>query len=205
MKGNDFTPLVDPASLLAIVDKTLFEKYTNGAQLCVWRNSSPHNWWLSEPGEREAIVYHWEERSRPGQAFFQFGRKLPSTGPVTSYGAAAPFLGRSDEGKPQSDTWVYDEALYQVSFDLWTTAKTCAISFNELAGSVPLSMKTLDPAARGVAMKLKGNGPVPMYRRLRDAATVLVAMGLARVAPTGYLVPTPLLLATPVPRQKCVT
>jgi hypothetical protein len=202
MKDSHFTPLVDPAGLLAIVDKALFEEYKLGAQLCVWRNSSPHNWWLGEPGERDAIVYHWKQRARPGQAFFQFGRKLPSTGPVVSYGGAAPLLSRNDEGLPQSDTWVYDEARYQVSVDLWATAKACAKSFNEHAGSMLSSVSALDPIARGVAMKLKRNGLVPMYGRLQDAATVLVKMGLALVAPTGYLVPTPLLLATPVPREK---
>lgn len=108
-----------PSELLTQADPEAFALFRNGAELHVWRNSSPHNWWLAEPGDTGLELYHFEERTKPGAAFFAFSRKVATSSERVSYGG---WVRGGDEGFPVSETWVFDESAYQAQCERWASS-----------------------------------------------------------------------------------
>lgn len=205
---KSFEPVVNPHAVLAEMPAELrkaFERYQEGQlQLCVWRNSSPHNWWLSKMGHPDSIDYHWPERTMPGRAFFAFGRKLESTGPRVTYGG---FMRGSDEGCPCSDTWVFDAALYEDCLQRWARAVECAKSFNDLAGTRTSDIQALSVAARHAARRLKrfGRGEMSSASGAGLVVSELASRGFAAVTPEGYFVATENLREIRIPRESRLT
>lgn len=206
--NNGFKPAFDPNALIERSVPREMEKYfrqfrEGELQLCVWRNSSPHNWWLSRLGDRNCTEYHWPEYCRPAEAFFAFARKLPSEGPCVTYGG---WMRGGDEGMPRADTWVFEQALFDEAVERWSRALECAKTFNDLADTRAADVQALTPYARQIARYLKRHGPegrVP----LSSTATIpeleqLVRMGFVRVTPEGYGVPTAVLLGQRIPLEK---
>jgi len=206
--NNEFKPTFDPRALIqrgvpAELEK-YFERFREGTlQLCVWRNSSPHNWWLSRPGDRNATVYHWPEYGRPAEAFFAFARKVASEGPRVSYGG---WMRGGDEGMPCADTWVFEQALFDQAVERWVRGIECAKTFNDLANTRTPDVRALTPHARDIARFLKRSGrhgrmPLSPGAGIPNLEQ-LVRMGFVRVTPEGYGVPTEALLGQRIPLEK---
>lgn len=107
---------VNPSELLAQADPEAFALFREGAELNVWRNSSPHNWWLSEPGSSGKELHHFEERTKPEAAYFAFSRKVATSSQRVSYGG---WMRGGDEGLPVSETWAFDESAYRAQCERW--------------------------------------------------------------------------------------
>lgn len=196
-----FNPAINPQAVLASVPADmaeLFEQYRKGQlKLRVYRNSTPHNWWL-EPVDRPGeTAYHWPEGYAPGKAFLAFAHKLPSTGMKVSYGG---WMRGSDEGMPVHDSWLFDSALYDSAVERWTYALECAKSFNEMADSRTPDVWALSSMARWHARKLKRDGRGEMHNNA-SSVEELVAMGFATVTPEGYYCMTPALKKQVIPRE----
>lgn len=67
----------------------------NGGVLKIWRNSSPHNWWIE--GKRGKIHWHSSGYSRPGLKLFEIVEN--STNKVIDYWG-------SDSGKPSLSIYI---------------------------------------------------------------------------------------------------
>jgi len=197
---SDFVPVVNPAELLRKVDQKLFDLYRGGTvQLCVWRNSSPHNWWLSQRGNRDAIVYHWDEGMRPTEAFTAFSRRVDSKGDVVTYPGG--FLFGYDAGMNVQDTWVYDEAVYQARVARWAESQETAKRLNAKAGSAPVDLTQLSPQAQQLVRGLKRQNLYPLSADNFQACEQLCAMGLAEVTPYAFIEGTEVLLRLKVPSK----
>ncbi len=195
---TEFTPVLNPAELLARVDPKVFELYRKGAELHVWRNSSPHNWWLSKPGKSHDDLHNFEERTRPEQAYFAFGRKLEVSTQRVSYGG---WMRGSDEGLPVSEAWAYDEATYQALCRRWELAIDCAVGFNALAGTLAMNPRELDLWERKLIRAIKRGDRVPMLPGNAQSIETLCRMSLVQVSPEGYAVATELLKNTVIPSE----
>lgn len=194
-----FTPVVNPEELLKRLgheNREPFELYRNGAELHVWRNSSPHNWWLSSPGDRNDILYHWSGWAHPTEAFIAFARRLGSNGQKVSYGS---FFSGADAGRNVQDAWVYDEEVYKACIVRWEQAVECAKQFNTLAGTRSVDLVGLSHEEAQLLRGLKRGGSYPMIKAHIASYEKLCAMGLAEVTPRGYLQSTSFLRSMPLP------
>lgn len=198
LSPTDFTPVLNPAELLAQVDPKVFELYRNGAELHVWRNSSPHNWWLSKPGKSEDDLHNFEERTRPEQAYFAFSRKVSVSSQRVSYGG---WMRGGDEGMPVSETWAYDDSVYQALCERWERAIDCAVDFNSLAGTMAMNPRELDLWERKLIRSVKRGDRIPMTQWNAASVETLCRMSLLQVSPEGYAVATELLTNTVIPSE----
>lgn len=194
----DFTPVLNPAELLAQVDPKAFELYRHGAELHVWRNSTPHNWWLSKPSKPDDDLYNFDERTRPEPAYFAFARKVEVSKQRVSYGG---WMRGGDEGMPVSEAWAYDEAAYQALRKRWELAIDCVVGFNALAGTVAMNPRELDLGERKLIRSVKRGGCIPMTLGNAESIEKLCAMSLLQVSPEGYAVGTDLLKNTIIPSE----
>jgi hypothetical protein len=93
--------------------KELFELFKAGAVLYVWRNSSPHNWYLEhadDKGVRQVTPVDGDKGScldsgwEQVQALLRMAQPLGRSGPVVQSG------GRFENGLPQKEGWRFDAA-----------------------------------------------------------------------------------------------
>lgn len=194
-----YEPVVNPEDLLRKVDQKLFDIYRGGAQLCVWRNSSPHNWWLSEPGNRDAIIYHWDEGKRPSEAFLAFARQVGSSGEVVVYRGGFP-LG-ADAGMNVQDAWFYDEAVYQARIAHWNQALGAAQTFKQMAGTLPVDLPALSALGQQIVRGLKKGNRYPIGPLNLAAGEMLCRMGLAEITAYAFIEATAALRSLKVPSK----
>lgn len=200
---NSFTPVLNPQKILAAIPANMrqfFKQYRQGQLvLRVYRNATPHNWWLETADEKKDMIYHWDGRERPPQAFFAFARQLPSSGPKVTYGG---WMRGSDAGMSVNDAWVFDQALYDACVARWDLAVICAKSFNDLAGTRVPDAWALSSAASGLARRLKRQGCEAMDSPfMGPAVEELASMGFASVTPEGHCYATDALKKQVIPRE----
>lgn len=200
---KNFTPVLNPQKILAAIPTDMckfFEQYRQGQLvLRIYRNSTPHNVWLETANEKRDMVYHWDGRDRPPQAFFVFARQLPSSGPKVTYGG---WMRGSDAGLLVNDAWVFDQALYDTCVARWDQAVICAKSFNDLTGTRLPDVWSLSSAASGLARRLKRQGCEAMDSPcMGPAVEELASRGFASVTPEGYCYATDALKKQVIPRE----
>jgi len=194
-----YEPVVNPEELLRKVDQKLFDLYRGGAQLCVWRNSSPHNWWLSEPGNRDAIIYHWDEGMRPSEAFLAFSRRVGSNEEIVAYRGGFP--SGFDAGMRTADAWLYDEAVYQARVAHWNQAQDAARTFKEMAGTLPVDLTALSTLGQQIVRGLKKGNRYPLDPMNLATGELLCRMGLAEITAYAFIEATSMLRRLKVPTK----
>lgn len=110
------------ARLESLLQTEPFQLFQQGAVLHVWRNSTPHNYWLAPAEDRYEHLYHWEERSYPGPTFMEFAKPLNGgneSNERVSY-ASARFRGR-DQGELVSQAWVFDAEKFALAMGTETS------------------------------------------------------------------------------------
>lgn len=217
---SPFSPVVNPAALLAQAHAAPFAAYRAGDALNVCRNSTPHNWWLSPVDAPASIGYNWPQGHRPQSAFFEFGTLVHESDETVSYGSARLGKHRGDQGLAVSSVWRFDEQKLIAARARWDEAVRCAKTFNQLAGTRRLDFRALSEKGRELARQVKRlYQPVPGVEReywhlyatlssevamrpeLREDIEQLCAMGLVEVLPEGYLRARPPLADAAVPRK----
>lgn len=91
----------NPKELAALEASEAFQLFKTGLHLHVWRNSSPHNYWLAPASNPNDYAYHWEDRESPSALFLSLGDKiepgLGDQGKVAGIGY--------DRGMTVTETW----------------------------------------------------------------------------------------------------
>lgn len=102
------------AEIMVVIGYKATKALMNGGNLHIWRNSSPHNWWVSPKNDEHNYLWHSDDQS--------YARELPplkafcgvSEEGVVSYGNNFMFAGASDAGMAQWSKYVINPKLRAV-------------------------------------------------------------------------------------------
>jgi hypothetical protein len=156
----------------------VFQLFKDGATLKVWRHTSPHNWWLEHADGRE---YHWnlDQKMRP--------EGTPDTWFLTRLGK---LIDQDDTtttgGKPNKESWVFDEAALAKAQEVWAYAQECVKDWQAHAGVFPGTLDNLSPMAQSAVLTLRSKTQIPMRGELFVTLLELNAAGLLEVHATGH-------------------
>src|SRR5262249_37857107 len=117
------TPIVNPmAPFKSPYQQQLLELFRNGATLYVWRNASPHNWYLEyvdAAGVTQQVMVDadaatcLDSGAEQVRGLKAIACSLGGTGPVVQGGSAF------ENGRPQKEGWCFDPAKFQALKDQW--------------------------------------------------------------------------------------
>lgn len=65
----------------------------------IWRNSTPHNWWVSKT--KDDYIYYWHSAEREPRPSLSLFTLINNSGGTVTYGPYAGFFRGSDEGMPR--------------------------------------------------------------------------------------------------------
>lgn len=184
--GPEF-PTFDPMEGLTSPEgKKVLDLYRKGAQLNIWRWSSPHNHWLEKRGKQ---LYIWQTdrtaddylNQPSSRALVNLGRRVLAEGviPYCGYGT------HRDGGLIGKEAWAFDQDKLDRATALWASAQQAAASWNAMSDTFSGDFSTLSDVALSAVRYLRKNHCLPMHPDLFPVLKELAASGLITVRPEG--------------------
>lgn len=189
LKVQALPPVFDPyAAFKTPYDHVLLQHFRDGATLCVWRNSNPHNWYLATAdGEQHYVDGCWEAVLRLGVSSGVLRALRALSRPA---GLSSTVIGPSpvhrEDGQAQKEGWLFDSVLAEQVAQRWAQALADQAAHQAAARPPAPALAQLSPSALALlrTLQLRGEG-VARFKELAAWFDELDRQGLLELTRKG--------------------
>jgi hypothetical protein len=171
--------------------KEVLELFKAGAQLCVWRCSSPHNWYL-ETADGEQMPVNLD------------GYILGALRRLAKHSFKSPRLvtrgSRFENGLPEKECWQYDPQAAAVLEQRWAAFEAELAARAAIARQPAPALDKLSESALSLLRTLRTGACLHRYKELAKEFSELDQQGLLELTSYGKFRLTPTVARLRIPR-----